>query len=102
MGFGAALALDRPAAACAGYACLGAGLASVVSSVFSAAGRLPGAHPGSSVAAVAAFGWVGFVVGPPVIGWLAGASSLRLALVLLPALTAAIAASTPLTRVLRS
>ncbi|MGH3744232.1 MAG: MFS transporter [Mycobacteriales bacterium] len=101
VGFGVALAVDQPAAAFAGYACLGAGLGSVVPSVFSAAGRLPGLHPGSSVAAVAAFGWLGFVVGPPLIGWLAGAGSLRGALVLLPVLTGAIALTTALTPVLR-
>ncbi|HEY5335969.1 MAG TPA: MFS transporter [Mycobacteriales bacterium] len=102
IGFGIALALDRPAAAFAGYACLGLGIGSVVPSVFSAAGRLPGLHPGSSVATVAAFGWAGFVAGPPLIGWLAGAASLRDALILLPVLTAGIALTTLRTSALRS
>lgn len=101
-GFAAALAVDRPAAAFIGYACLGLGLGSVVPMVFSAAGRLPGLHPGSSVATVAAFGWTGFVIGPPLIGGLAGAGSLRTALIVLPVLTAAIAAATSLTPALRS
>jgi MFS family permease len=101
VGFAAALVLDRPTAAFVGYGCLGLGLGSVVPSVFSAAGRLPGLHPGSSVATVAAFGWTGFVVGPPLIGWLAGVGSLRDALLLLPALTAVIGLTTALTPALR-
>ena len=86
-GFGAALAIAEPAAAFAGFFCLGIGLALVVPTVFSAAGRLPGLHPGTAVATVSAFGWAGFVTGPPLIGRLAGVTSLPAALALLPVLT---------------
>ena len=86
-GFGTALAIAEPAAAFAGFFCLGIGLALVVPTVFSAAGRLPGLHPGTAVATVSAFGWAGFVTGPPLIGRLAGATSLPTALALLPVLT---------------
>ena len=40
------LLIAQPAAALVGFACLGVGLASVVPAVFSAAGRIPGLHPG--------------------------------------------------------
>jgi hypothetical protein len=66
-------------------------LASVVPAVFSAAGRLPGLHPGTAVATVSAFGWAGFVIGPPIIGHVAELTSLPTALALLPVLTGFVA-----------
>jgi hypothetical protein len=93
-GFGAALAIGQPAAAFAGFFFLGIGLALVVPTVFSAAGRLPGLHPGTAVATVSAFGWAGFVTGPPLIGRLAGVTSLPSALALLPVLTFLITVAT--------
>jgi fucose permease len=94
VGFGAALVIGQPATAFAGFFCLGIGVALVVPTVFSAAGRLPGLHPGTAVATVSAFGWAGFVTGPPLIGRLAGATSLTGALALLPVLTFLIAVAT--------
>jgi fucose permease len=91
VGFTTALLLDRPLAAIVGFGCLGLGLASVVPAVFSAAGRLPGLHPGTAVATVSAFGWAGFVIGPPVIGHVAALTSLPTALGLLPVLTGFVA-----------
>ncbi|MFE1793283.1 MFS transporter, partial [Streptomyces sp. NPDC059525] len=46
---------------------------------------------GSSIAAVSAVGYVGFLAGPPVIGALAEATTLRWAMLVLPALMAAMA-----------
>jgi fucose permease len=91
VGFTTALLLDRPLAAILGFGCLGLGLASVVPAVFSAAGRLPGMHPGTAVATVSAFGWAAFVIGPPIIGHLAALTSLPTALTLLPVLTGFVA-----------
>ena len=91
VGITTALLLDRPLAAIVGFGCLGLGLASVVPAVFSAAGRLPGLHPGTAVATVSAFGWAGFVIGPPVIGHVAALTSLPTALGLLPVLTGLVA-----------
>jgi fucose permease len=91
VGFTTALLLDRPLAAIVGFGCLGLGLASVVPAVFSAAGRLPGLHPGTAVATVSAFGWAGFVIGPPIIGHVAALTSLPTALALLPVLTGFVA-----------
>jgi MFS family permease len=100
-GFAAGLAIGRPAAAIAGFAFLGIGLAPVIPAVFSAAGRIAGLHPGKAVATVAACGWTGFVCGPPLIGQLASLASLSLALGLLPFLTAFVAVGTLLSRALR-
>jgi MFS family permease len=94
-GFIAGLAGGRSeAAAIAGFACLGIGLALIVPTVSSAAGRLPGLSPGAAIAAVTSCGWLGFVCGPPLIGELAATTSLRMALGVIPALVAFIAVAT--------
>jgi MFS family permease len=94
VGFAAGLAGHDTASSLIGFATLGLGLGSIVPAVFSAAGRIPGAHAGTSVATVAAFGWAGFVCGPPLIGQLAAALSLPVALGLIPLLTAFVVVST--------
>jgi MFS family permease len=91
VGFAACLPSGGGLAAIAGFACLGLGLALVVPTVFSAAGRLPGLNPGTAIATVSACGWAGFVCGPPLIGELASATSLTAALGILPLLTTCIA-----------
>jgi MFS family permease len=101
VGFTAGLVIDSTVSALIGFACLGAGCASVIPTVLGAAGRITGVNSGSAVAAVAAFGWAGFVCGPPLIGQLASATSLRLALGLLPALTLLVAVTTSRARALR-
>lgn len=93
-GFAIALIVGNLVVALIGFACLGIGLASVVPAVFSAAGRIPGLHPGRAVATVSAFGWAGFVCGPPVIGQVSAFTALPVALGLLPILTAFVAAGT--------
>jgi len=93
-GFTAGLLAGGSAAVIAGFGCLGIGLALVVPTVNSAAGRLSGINPGTAIAMVSAWGWAGFVFGPPIIGQLASATSLRLALGVLPVLTACIVVAT--------
>jgi predicted MFS family arabinose efflux permease len=93
-GFAGALVVGTVAATLAGFLCLGIGLATVVPTTFSAAGDVAGMHPGVSVATVSAFGWAGFVCGPPLIGQLASRYSLHTALWLLPVLTAFVAVMT--------
>jgi MFS family permease len=92
VGFGLALLTGAPAAAIAGFAALGIGMASVVPIVFRAAGAAPGISPGVALAAVSSTGYLGFVVGPPTIGSLAGPLGLPGALGLLVVLGAAVAA----------
>jgi MFS family permease len=101
-GFTAGLLGSRDPAALAGFACLGIGLALIAPAVYGAAGRLPGLNPGTAIATVSVCGWAGFVCGPPLIGELASAASLRLALGTLPVLTAAIAVATALAPSLRA
>jgi predicted MFS family arabinose efflux permease len=95
-----ALLLGRADATLVAFALVGLGLATVVPCVFSAAARhAQEAHavaPGGAIALMAGFGYTGFLVGPPLIGALAQASSLRLALAFPAVLVAAIAVLAPL------
>lgn len=93
-GFTAGLASGLEVTTIAGFAFLGIGLALVVPTVNSAAGRLPGLSPGATIASVSACGWAGFVAGPPLIGELGSATSLPLALGVLPVLVVFIAVAT--------
>jgi MFS family permease len=102
VGFGAALVIDAVPAGIAGFFLLGIGVGAVVPTAFSAAGRLPNVHPGVGVAAVSGLGWAGFVCGPPLIGQLANATSLPVALAIVPILTAVIAIGTRRVTALRA
>ena len=92
-GLALGLLVHEPAAAVAGFALLGLGLAPVVPIAFSAAGDLDPRATGRLVGRVATLGYVGSVAGPIMIGWLAEATSLRTALGLVVLLALAIAAS---------
>lgn len=80
-----------------GFACLGVGLATVVPTVFRAAGRRA-SSPGAGIAAVSTVGYSAFLVGPPAIGFLAEAIGLRGALGVLVGLCLVIAALAGATR----
>lgn len=60
-----------------GFGAVGAGLATAFPSVLGAASRVDGTTAGDGIAAVATLGYFGLLAGPPVIGLLAQASSLR-------------------------
>jgi MFS family permease len=102
-GFGLALLVGSPAAGIAGFALIGAGLASVVPIVFRAAGGVQGMSAGVGLAAVSSMGYLGFLAGPPAIGAVAELTGLATALVLLVVLALAVsslarAAAEPLPR----
>jgi MFS family permease len=63
-----------------GFAATGAGFSVVVPIVFGAGGRVENVTPGSGIAMVTGFGYVGFLIGPPAIGFLSEYFSLRSAL----------------------
>jgi MFS family permease len=63
--------------AMAGFLLVGAGVSSVVPMVYSAAGRSKIMSAGVALAAVSTIGFIGFLVGPPVIGFIAGLATLR-------------------------
>jgi MFS family permease len=71
-----------------GFACAGAGLATIIPNTFAAAGNIAGSAPGPSLAVVTMAGYVGFLAGPPLIGYVAQLSTLRAALWILVVLSA--------------
>jgi MFS family permease len=63
-----------------GFALVGAGLAPVAPILFNAATRVPGVSRAAAIASVTSIGYSGFMIGPPLIGSIATAASLTLAL----------------------
>jgi fucose permease len=76
----ALLLIGQPIVALAGLFLVGLGVANGVPLMFSAAGRQRDTPPGPGIAAVSSMGSLGFLAGPPVIGFLADATSLPWAL----------------------
>jgi len=72
--------------ALAGFLLVGAGVSSVIPLVYSAAGRSKVLSPGVALAAVSTIGYLGFLFGPPFIGFIAQAFSLRVSLGLIAVL----------------
>ncbi len=91
-GVGLALAAGEPAAAIAGFAVLGAGVAPIVPTVFRAGGTTPGVPAGQGIAMVSRLGYFGFLAGPPIIGFAAEAVGLSVALAVVPVLLLAVSA----------
>jgi fucose permease len=96
-GMALALGVGGTVAGIVGFACLGAGLATIVPTVFRAAGARA-SSPGAGIAAVSTVGYSAFLVGPPGIGFLAEATSLRVALGALVGLMLLVVALAPTTR----
>jgi fucose permease len=88
---GTVLLAGDPIAAMAGLLLVGAGVSNGVPLLFSAAGRGDVEVSGPSIAAVSSMGSIGFLVGPPFIGFVADATSLPLALSTLCLATGAVA-----------
>jgi fucose permease len=100
-----ALVLARVDTAMIALVLLGLGMATVVPTAFAAAGRRADALAGGvageassalAVALLSGFGYSGLLMGPPLIGWLAQATSLTWALGLLVLLVAVVVALVPL------
>lgn len=73
-----AVTLPYFATAIFGFLLVGAGVSSVVPLVYSAAGRSKTLSPGMALASVSTIGYLGFLAGPPLIGLIAEATSLRI------------------------
>ena len=80
-------------AALGGVALTGAGIAACAPSILSVAGRIggPGLY-GWAIARVTTVAYVGFIVGPPLVGGVAGVGGLRVGLAVLAVVSAALAA----------
>jgi fucose permease len=74
------LAIGQTWVALAGYVIVGVGLAAAVPILYTAATRIPGLGRADGIAAVSSIGYSGFMLGPPLIGAIARATTLSLAL----------------------
>lgn len=66
-----------------GFLLVGFGVSSVVPMVYGLAGKSKTMPPGVAIAAVSSIGFIGFLAGPPLIGFIAQAASLRLSFALI-------------------
>jgi MFS family permease len=87
VGLAFGLLVGRPWAALIGFGAFGLGIACIVPIIFSVAATRSAAHAGQAIAGASTVGWTGFLLGPPLIGFLAHGTSLPLALAVLPALS---------------
>ncbi|QDA60476.1 MFS transporter [Hymenobacter jejuensis] len=69
--------LPTPVAAGLGFIMVGFGVSCVIPLVFSMAGKSPKMGSGSAIAAVSTVGYFGFLIVPPVVGFIANAANLR-------------------------
>ncbi len=79
-GLAIGLLIGTPVSAVIGFACTGLGLANLVPILFGAAGRVPGQTAATGIAAVATMGYTGFLAGPPLLGFVADATTVGTAL----------------------
>ena len=82
-----------------GFLLVGFGVSSVVPLVYSTAGRSKVMSSGVAIAAVSTIGFFGFLIGPPLIGMIAGISSLRVSFVVVALMGLCIALITTLKKV---
>ncbi len=81
-GLSLALLWPVPFAVITGFAAVGLGVSSVIPIAYMIAGRSGSMSPAAALASVSAIGFTGFLIGPPVIGFIADASSLSWGLAL--------------------
>jgi MFS family permease len=91
LGLAAGLLIGTPAAAIAGFALLGAGLAGIFPQIVSSAARLDPARAGRNIGRIAAVAYSGLLGGPVVIGAVASGVGLRDALLIPAALALPVA-----------
>jgi MFS family permease len=92
VGLALAVAFPTLLIASLGFMLVGLGVSSVVPLVYSAAGRSRTMPAGVALAAVSTVGFAGFLLGPPLIGLVAGATSLRVSFAIIAIMGLAVAA----------
>ena len=72
-----AVVLPFQVSASLGFALVGLGVSCIVPLVFSIAGKMKGINAGQSLAAVSTIGYLGFLLVPPMVGFIAQATNLQ-------------------------
>ncbi|MGC1550203.1 MAG: MFS transporter [Rhodanobacter sp.] len=98
VGFALAASAPWPLVSLCGFVLVGLGASNIVPVMFSAAGRLPGASPAISIATVTTLGYAGLLSGPALIGFIAHASTLPWAMVVVAGLLLMVVASARIVR----
>jgi hypothetical protein len=70
-----------------GFALIGIGASNIVPLLFSAAARVPGVPASISIPVITAVGYAGMLLGPALVGFVASATSLGIALLIVGAMT---------------
>jgi MFS family permease len=83
MGLSIAVLFPNLVTAIIGFLLVGFGVSSVVPMVYSEAGRSHTVAPGVALAAVSSIGFLGFLIGPPLIGMVAGLAGLQTSFVII-------------------
>lgn len=84
VGMGLALVFPSVPGTIAGFAAAGFGVATLVPAAMHRADELPGLRPSTGLALVSWLMRLGFLLSPPLVGFIAEAASLRLALLVVP------------------
>ena len=80
IGMSLALAINSPGAVIIGFALVGLGVSSVIPIVYMLSAKSKSMAPSAAIAAVSSIGFMGFLFGPPIIGFIAQETGLRVAL----------------------
>jgi MFS family permease len=80
IGMSLALMINSPGAVIIGFALVGLGVSSVIPIVYMLSAKSKSMAPSAAIAAVSSIGFMGFLFGPPIIGFIAQETGLRIAL----------------------
>jgi MFS family permease len=81
-----------------GFMLVGIGVSSVVPMIFSSAGKTQNMSAGVALTTVSTIGFSGFMIGPPVIGFIAGIATLRASFLLIACMGISVAVVSSKTR----
>ena len=95
IGLAAGLIVNTSTSVIIGFGMVGLGLSVMIPIAYSAVTNHPEIPRGRAIASVVTLGYSGFVFGPPILGWIAEETSLRLALFLVVGTTMAIVVMAP-------
>jgi MFS family permease len=76
------LFMRSPVWALPGFAATGAGFSVIIPIVYGSGGRIEGVTPGAGIATITGIAYIGFIVGPPAIGFASQIFTLRYALLI--------------------
>lgn len=85
-GLAVAVALPYPVTAAVGFICTGFGVSCVIPLVFSLAGRSKTLSSASALASISTVGYFGFLLVPPLVGYVAEAAGIRVSFALIAVL----------------